>query len=279
MNKKSHISVVAALLTVLVPATQAETVVFDDILLGSGTTVSADGVTLTTTAAGGGGVSNIFIGPYAGLWIGEDDVSGDYTMTFSATITSIEIEFDALSPIGVGDPETIFGFATDNGPVSITYTNQQFTEYDGTTITSVDEDDGQGIIEYSGSPYTQFLFSHAQGMQSGFIIERIEIETASNNDADFDSVDDDADNCIDVANTDQRDTDGDGIGNACDPDLDNSCFVDFLDLGLFKNVFLSGDPDGDLDGDGLVGFLDLGIVKIFFLAPPGPSANGCTPEF
>ncbi|MFC1940282.1 hypothetical protein ACFLXO_06325, partial [Chloroflexota bacterium] len=37
------------------------------------------------------------------------------------------------------------------------------------------------------------------------------------NDADNDGVCGDIDNCPDVANSDQADTDGDGLGNACDP--------------------------------------------------------------
>ena len=88
------------------------------------------------------------------------------------------------------------------------------------------------------------------------------------------------DNCIDVANGPlipdpggniQRDTDGDGYGNICDPDLDNDLVVNFSDLGIMKSVFLSGDPDADLNGDGAVNFRDLGILKSIFLQPPGPS--------
>lgn len=80
------------------------------------------------------------------------------------------------------------------------------------------------------------------------------------------------DNCSAVANVDQRDTNGDGFGNACDPDLNNDGNVNFVDLGLMKSVFFSADPDADLTGDdGFVNFLDLGIMKSLFFGPPGPS--------
>ena len=96
-------------------------------------------------------------------------------------------------------------------------------------------------------------------------------------DSDNDGVNDSTDNCTDIENADQRDTNGDLIGNACDPDLNGDCVVDFLDLGAFKAVFLSADPDADFDGNGQVDFNDLGLMKSFFLAPPGPNAAGCTP--
>lgn len=48
-------------------------------------------------------------------------------------------------------------------------------------------------------------------------------------DADADGVPDGSDNCPNVANADQRDTDGDGQGNACDPDDDNDTVADGAD--------------------------------------------------
>jgi hypothetical protein len=90
-------------------------------------------------------------------------------------------------------------------------------------------------------------------------------------DLDEDGVRDTSDNCLLVPNPDQRDTNGDGFGNLCDPDLDNDGFVNFTDLGLLKSVFFSAAPDADFDGDGAVNFVDLGTMKAFFFGPPGPS--------
>lgn len=98
------------------------------------------------------------------------------------------------------------------------------------------------------------------------------------NDSDGDGVPNDNDNCTLTANPDQRDTNGDNIGNACDPDFNNSCNVDFLDLLVMKaNFFLAGDLDTDLNGDGQTSFGDLGILKDFFFAAPGPTGlpNPC----
>lgn len=80
---------------------------------------------------------------------------------------------------------------------------------------------------------------------------------------------DEGDNCTLVANPDQRDTNGDGFGNICDADLDNSGVVNFGYLALFKAAFLTADPHADFDGSGFVNFGDLAIIKAQFLGPPG----------
>jgi hypothetical protein len=90
-------------------------------------------------------------------------------------------------------------------------------------------------------------------------------------DGDEDGVPDGADNCTEVANPDQRDTNGDGYGNLCDPDLDGNGIVNFVDLGELKTVFFTSDPDADFNDDGFVNFLDLGTMKALFFQPPGPS--------
>ena len=92
----------------------------------------------------------------------------------------------------------------------------------------------------------------------------------------FDMLKDFLDNCMLASNADQRDTDGDGYGNRCDADLDNSGgVVNFGDLALFKTAFGTSNPDADFDGNGgVVNFGDLATFKTLFGKAPGPSCCG-----
>ncbi|MFK8028794.1 MAG: FG-GAP-like repeat-containing protein [Gammaproteobacteria bacterium] len=92
-------------------------------------------------------------------------------------------------------------------------------------------------------------------------------------DQDSDSSLDGLDNCLLVSNPDQRDSNGDGFGNACDADLNNDGIVNFLDLHLFSQVFLSDNADADFNGDGMVNFADIQLIRDSFLQSPGPGAQ------
>ena len=92
-------------------------------------------------------------------------------------------------------------------------------------------------------------------------------------DSDADGVPDTRDDCLVVSNADQLDADGDGYGNACDPDLNNDGIVNFGDLALMKKVFFKTDAVADLNGDGVVNFADLAILKKSFFKKPGPAAG------
>lgn len=66
-------------------------------------------------------------------------------------------------------------------------------------------------------------------------------------DTDGDGINDDVDNCPNIANADQADNDGDGIGNVCDDDDDNDGILDTDD-----NCPLIANADqADTDGDGI----------------------------
>lgn len=92
-------------------------------------------------------------------------------------------------------------------------------------------------------------------------------------DSDGDGVGDDVDNCLLVENADQRDTNSDGYGNSCDPDVNNDGIVNFLDVSqwaLSFNTATTGDED--FNGDGFANFVDFALISEYFLGPPGPSA-------
>ena len=140
-------------------------------------------------------------------------------------------------------------------------------------------------IPHSAASVTLQFFIAGEGIQDindeSWAMDnlRIVVDTTAVVDSDNDGVPDTLDNCVLVANADQRDSNGDGIGNFCDADLNNDCVTNALDLGLFKAVFFSTDPHADFNGDGIVNAVDLGIFRALFFRPPGPSglSNTCTP--
>lgn len=127
------------------------------------------------------------------------------------------------------------------------------------------------------------LYSNKQWVRLPFTDAQIEADPNFSSfvlvgprDSDNDGIADDVDNCTDIANIDQRDTNADGIGNSCDADVTNDCLVNFPDLNIYKaNFFVPGDLDTDNNGDGVTNFIDLSIVADSFFLPPGPSAVGC----
>ncbi len=96
-------------------------------------------------------------------------------------------------------------------------------------------------------------------------------------DADRDGVIDGQDNCSNDANGDQLDADGDGYGNLCDADLNNSGFVTTADFGVMLSVLGQSATSStvaaaaDLNGSGTVTSTDFGLLRSRLNTAPGPS--------
>jgi len=75
----------------------------------------------------------------------------------------------------------------------------------------------------------------------------IVIDISASGDIDGDRVGDDTDNCLNIYNPDQVDTDNDGLGDVCDiDDTDNDGYPDTID-----NCMLTANDQTDTDTDGL----------------------------
>ena len=105
-------------------------------------------------------------------------------------------------------------------------------------------------------------------------------------DADADGVLDVVDNCVNVPNGpltpdagghSQLDSNGDGFGNLCDADLNNSGLVTSADFAILRSVLnqSSGSSpvaaDADLNGSGTVTTADFAILRAGLNSAPGPS--------
>jgi len=198
--------------------------------------------------------------------IGAADVGQTYTFRFDAKRGNIRGATTAVAFIKTLDPGA--GFALTNF-VTIDTTNLPDT-WDTYALTLFIDAGLGGQIFQLGFASTTTNFE-----RSGNFYDNVSLAAAMDTDAD--GVVDDADNCTEVANPQQIDSNGDGFGNVCDADLNNDCNINFLDLGQMKAVFFSNNPDADLTGDGAVNFIDLGIMKAEFFAAPGPSALAACP--
>jgi hypothetical protein len=238
------------------------------LLLPSGGGDGSEGFTLEgarmnditgTSLAGAGDVDGDGL---ADLLIGApgvpDNASGRAFLVFGSNAIGAMLPLSSLLPENGGDGRAGVVIAGEDaavlGPGNA-----------GTSVAVAGDIDADGFADLLVGAPDETADGHAGEGGAAYLV------FGRSRDLDADGVVDREDNCTLDANADQRDTDGDGFGNICDPDLDGDCFVNFVDLGVLKEVFFLDEPDADFDGDGFVNFADLGIMKERFFGAPGPS--------
>lgn len=151
---------------------------------------------------------------------------------------------------------------------SVGYPTAWEWDFDNDGVVDSTEQNPTHVFSELGADTVSLKITSAYGEDQEVQIQLINVVT----DSDSDSIGDNVDNCLNVANPSQLDTDADGYGNYCDADFTNDGIVNALDLGLFKQAFFTfGNVVHDLNGDGIVNSQDLGLFKQLFFKPPGPS--------
>lgn len=112
-------------------------------------------------------------------------------------------------------------------------------------ITGIDV--GESLAPTDPTAFVTGLAWIDDGRPINFTMIPLVVNTDPTGDTDGDGIADDVDNCPSNANPDQADSDGDGIGNICDPDDDNDGVADEVD-----NCPVTANPSqGDADADGV----------------------------
>ena len=189
--------------------------------------------------------------PHEGMGLGKNPAGKDGFVGVQNRLDFFREDFvagdvdEAFFPSADDDASTKPAFA-----VSLSYTYDELNR-----LIQVDYNNGERIVIYNYDA-------------AGNMLDKT-VTVAASGDTDNDGIADSQDNCVTVANADQRDTDGDGYGNRCDADLNNDGIVNSIDLGLLKQVILTTDADADFNGDGVVNSLDIGLFKQMLLKPVG----------
>jgi hypothetical protein len=198
------------------------------------------------------------------------DSGGALFMKNSAQVWELAGVLFAVGPFS-GQPDSTALFGKPSQPVGnktyaidLSVYRQQLIDLTRPECANEQDDDGDSLVDWPADP----------GCTS-------QLDDTELPDQDLDGVGDPEDNCLTLANADQRDSNLDGFGNLCDGDFDGDDLVGGLDFTLFKQVYLTGqgdpayDADIDLNGDGMVDGTDYSRFRAMYLGQPGPSGLAC----
>ncbi len=201
---------------------------------------------------------------------------GGVTDTFTSTTLKYAID-DAVTT-GVNQPVQIDVLQNDVGLSPTVYVGIWIDPLHGTASVSGAPGSPAGIRitytpdpGYSGPDYLEYW------LESGVALDYAVVNiTVTNPDSDGDGVPDAVDNCAQVVNAGQCDSDGDGYGNRCDGDLTNNGAANAQDTVVFRSQL--GRPSSppaynsaDLNCNGAVNAQDAVLFRQLLGKPPGPS--------
>ncbi len=193
--------------------------------------------------------------------IADDLPIDDVNVTINIEHTWISDLFITLqSPYG-----TVVDLTLGNGGSGDNYTDTVFDDDGGTSITGgtppftgTFQPEGN-LSDFTGESttgdWTLTVTDTATGDGGAINLFELELCVVGEfaQDTDGDGVNDLADNCVDIANADQADLDGDGLGDVCDDDRDGDGVLNTAD-----NCPDNANPDqGDLNGNGIGDYCDV----------------------